>query len=632
MGKRMGLALALAVAVAVASAIVIVAAGAAVMGPSDSAYFPPTMRPAMATPETASPAAARQTTSADPRPKTVTKGLDFFHARQKTDGGFGTMAATGWVILAAVASGERVGYPFWTIDGHNPFTYLQSNSHEKAATGPDVDNAPVYYARAIMAYVAAGRSERVFVAGTPAIDLLAKLYGYQDLVDGSPTKGGFSPPTFEAVHTTAWAILGMQSLGLRATDRFTLAEQWLVTQQAADGGFPAQSGDGSNCEDTAMAIQALELAPTGTVGPAVIPAARQFLKANQRADGGFPPAAGAATYASATSAVVQAILAMGERPDSPDWSVGANTPKTALASLQLPSGAYRNRRGDAAGTLAATAWALTALRDQPFTTFPKTRPPALKAFVFRPRIASASPANGARYTDTHTVLIRATYTDGSKGTGVNPQECRVYVDDVNKTKPADIGGTSLRLQLENVADGEHTYRLEIVDRAGNTTKLERHFTVATPTPTPTPTYTAPYTPPPYTPPPYTPPPTFVPSPEPTPSTTLTPSGSPSSETTGTASPSGYPVVGVAIGSSSPGAGEGGAAGGGGSGSAAGFLGGTLLALLLAGAAISYFVFGRRERAIGAAGEGSVLRGGGSAWERLKNALGRSKDLVKPVGR
>jgi hypothetical protein len=36
MGKRMGLALALAVAVAVASAIVIVAAGAAVMGPSDS--------------------------------------------------------------------------------------------------------------------------------------------------------------------------------------------------------------------------------------------------------------------------------------------------------------------------------------------------------------------------------------------------------------------------------------------------------------------------------------------------------------------------------------------------------------------------------------------------------------------
>jgi hypothetical protein len=630
MGKRTWLALALAVAVAVTSAVVIVAAGAAVMGPTGSAYFPLTMRPAMAKPDTAAPAAVGHAASTDPRPKTVTRGLDYFHARQKTDGGFGTMAATEWVILAAVASGERVGYPLWTIDGHNPFTFLQANSHEKAATGPDVDNAPVYYARAIMAYVAAGRPERVFVAGTPAIDLLAKLYGYQDLVDGSPTKGSFSPSisthTFEAVHTTAWAILGMQSLGLQATDRFTLAEEWLATQQAADGGFPAQSGEASNCEDTALAIQALELAPTGSVGPAVIVGARQFLKADQLADGGFPYTAGAATDASATSAVVQAILAMGERPDSPDWSVGAHTPKTALASLQLPSGAYRNRRGDAAGRLAATAWVLTALRDQPFTTFPKTRPPALKAFVFRPQIESASPANGARYTDTHTVLIRATYTDGSKGTGVNPRECRVYVDDVNKTKPADIGSTSLRLQLENVADGEHTYRLEIVDRAGNTTKLERHFTVATPAPTPTPTYTAPYTPP-----PYTPPPTFAPSPEPTPSTTLTPSGSPSSETTGTASPSGYPVIGVAIGSSSPGAGEGGA-GSEGSGSAAGLLGGTLLALLLAGAAISYFVFGRRERAVGAASEGSVLKGGGSSWERVKSAFRRSKDLVRPAGR
>jgi hypothetical protein len=578
--------------------------------------------------------AAKYTAAADPRPKTVTKGLDYFHARQKTDGGFGTMAATAWVILGAVASGERVGSTMWTVDGNNPFSYLQAHSHETAATGTDVDNAPVYYARAIMSYVAADRAERVFVAGTPRIDLLAKLYGYQDLVDGSPTKGSFSPSTssrkFQAVHTTVWAILAMQSLGEDQKDRFALAEQWLATQQLADGGFPAQAGDESNCEDTAVAIQALVLAADGTLDPAVIPAARQYLKTNQRADGGFPYKAGTGTDAWATSAVIQAILALGEKPDSVDWTIGVSTPKSALGTLQLRNGAYEKKRGDATGPLPTTAWALTALRDKPFTTFPETRPPALKAFVFRPQIESASPEDGARFADTHTVLIRATYTDGSKGTGVNPGECRVYVDDVNKTKAADIGSTSLRLQLDNVADGEHTYRLEIVDHAGNIARMERQFTVATPTPTPTPTpaptYTAPYTPP-----PYTPPPTFVPTPEPTPSTTLTPSGSPSSETTGTASPSGYPVVGVALGSSSPGAGEGGGSSGG-SGSAAGFLGGTLLALLFAGAVVSHFVFDRRERAIAAAGEGSVLRGDGSSWERVKNALGRSKDLVKPAGR
>jgi len=573
--------------------------------------------------------AAKHRAAADPRPQTVTRGLDYFHARQKVDGGFGTMAATAWVILGAVASGERVESTMWTVHGNNPFGYLQAHSHEAAATGSDVDNAPVYYARAIMSYVAAGRAERVFVAGTPRVDLLAKLYGYQDLVDGSPAKGSFSPSTssrtFQAVHTTAWAILAMQALGENGRDRFALAEQWLATQQLAGGGFPAQPGDPSNCEDTAVAIQALELASTGTVDPAVIPAARQYLKTNQRPDGGFPYKPGSGTDAWATAAVIQAILAMGEKPDGAGWAVGANTPKSALAALQLQNGAYDRRRGAATGPLPTTSWALAALRDKPFTTFPKTRPPALTAFVFRPQMTSVSPKNGARYTNTRAVLIRATYTDGAKGTGVDPKACRVYVDDLNKTKPTDIGRYSLHLQLKHVPDGLHTYRLEIVDHAGNVTTVKRQFTVANPVaPTPTPTYV----PNPY--PTYTPPATIYP----TPSTTLTPTAYPSSDTTGTPTPyqsGGYPVTGVPVASPSP-SGSPGAASGGDSGSAAGFLGGTLLAMLPIGAAISYVAFRRREQALSAAGEGKVLGGGGSAWERLKGALGRSKDIVKPAGR
>ena len=582
--------------------------------------------------------AAKHKAASDPRPKTVTRGLDYFHARQKTDGGFGTMSATAWVILGAVASGERVGSTAWTVDGNNPFDYLQAHSHEAAATGPDVDNAPVYYARAIMSYVAVDRAERVFVAGTPRIDLLAKLYGYQDLVDGSPTKGSFSPATssrtFQAVHTTAWAILAMQALGENQKDRFALAEQWLATQQLADGGFPAQAGDPSNCEDTAVAIQALTLAADGALDPAIIPAARQYLRANQRADGGFPYKPGAGTDAWATAAAIQAVLAMGEKPDSADWMVGANTPKSALGNLQLQNGAYQKKRGDATSPLPTTGWALTALRDKPFTTFPRSRPPALKAFVFRPKIESVSPKDGTRYTNTHSVLIRATYTDGARGTGVNPKACRVYVDDLNKTKPADIGQHSLHLQLKNVPDGLHTYRLEIVDHAGNVKKVARRFTIATPTtpPTPAPTYVpAPN-------PTYTPPATIYPTPKPTstptPYTTLTPTAYPSSDTTVTPTPyqsGGYPVSGVPVASPSPSGGAG-AGSDGDSGSAAGFLGGTLLAMLPIGAAISYLAFRRREQALSAAGEGKVLSGGGSAWERLKGALGKSKDLVKPAGR
>ena len=581
---------------------------------------------------------AKHKAAPDPRPKTVTKGLDYFHARQKTDGGFGTMSATAWVIMGAVASGERVGSTMWTVDGNNPFGYLQAHSHEEAATGPDVDNAPVYYARAIMSYVAADRAERVFVAGTPRIDLLAKLYGYQDLVDGSPTKGSFSPSTssrtFQAVHTTAWAILAMRALGVDEKDRFALAEQWLATQQLADGGFPAQAGDPSNCEDTAVAIQALVLSADGALDPALIPAARQYLRASQRPDGGFPYKPGTGTDAWATAAAIQAILAMGEKPDSADWMVGANTPELALGSLQLQNGAYLKKRGDATGPLPTTSWALAALRDKPFTTFPETRPPALKAFVFRPQMKSVSPKDGTRYTNTHSVLIRATYTDGAKGTGVDPKACRVYVDDLNKTNPADIGRYGLHLQLKNLSDGLHTYRLEIVDHAGNVKKVQRRFTIATPTPPPIPAPT--YVPNPN--PTYLPPATIYPTPTPTstptPSTTLTPSPYPSIDTTGTPTPyqsGGYPVTGVPVASPSP-SGSPGAASGGDSGSAAGFLGGTLLAMLPIGAAIAYLALRRREQALSAAGEGAVLKGGGSAWERLKGALGKSKDLVKPAGR
>jgi len=574
--------------------------------------------------------AAKHKAASDPRPKTVTRGLDYFHARQKTDGGFGTMAATAWAILGAVASGERVGSTAWTVDGNDPFDFLQAHSHEAAATGPDVDNAPVYYARAIMSYVAAGRAERVFVAGTPRIDLLAKLHGYQDLVDGSPTKGSFSPATssrtFQAVHTTVWAILAMQAIGENGKDRFALAKQWLATQQRADGGFPAQAGDPSNCEDTAVAIQALELAAGGALDPAIIPAARQYLQANQRADGGFPYRPGTLTDAWATAAAVQAILAMREKPDSAAWRVGANSPKSALGNLQRQNGAYDKKHGDATGPLPTTSWALVALSDKPFTTFPRTRPPALKAFVFRPQLKSVSPENGTKYTNTHSVLIRATYTDGAKGTGVNPKACRVYVDNVNKTRPADIGRYSLHLQLKNLPNGLHTYKLEIVDFAGNVKRVERRFTVATPTPAPTfvpnpnPTFRPPATIYP------TPPPTSTP----TPLATLTATAYPS---TGTPTPyqsGGYPVTGAPIASPSPSGSPGATSDD--SGSAAGFLGGTLLAMLPIGAAIAYLALRRREQALSAAGEGTVLSGGGSAWERLKGALGKSKDLVKPAGR
>ena len=587
----------------------------------------------------ASVVAARR--ASEDRPKHVTRGLDFLHARQSDDGGFSTSSNTAWAVLGAVASGERMGSSAWTKKGKNPFDYLQGVSHEAAATSATVDNAPVYYARMIMAYVAMDRRDRVFVAGTPSVDLLAKLYTYQDLTEGSSTKGSFSPSSstrnYDAVHTTAWAVLALFNFNVTTEERFGLAEAWLAGQQRTDGGFASEAGKNSDCLTTALAIQALSVGPDGLQWDA--PAARQFLKDNQNADGGFPRNPGARTNAEATAAGIQAILALGEHPEDEFWKAGApygagDTPIYALGLLQRTNGSYNLTARESDRPLAVTSWAITAMRRKSFAAYPRNIGAAEKAFKFRPKFRSITPKNGAKF-KSHVVSIRATYTDFyPKGTGIKPSSSRLYVDNDNKSRPAVIGRYGLHLLLKNVPNGDHTYKIELRDNAGNVKTVERKFTVAVPSPTPTfspnpqPTYNPgpiyPTVYPTTTPKPYTTPTPVV---TPTPYETYTPY--PYASPTPTASPV---VTGSPVPSPSSSASPAGTGAEGGGGSAAGFVGGTLLAMLPIGAAISYLLLHRREELLGAASQGTVLAGGGSKWERFKQTLARSKDLTRPSSR
>lgn len=573
--------------------------------------------------------------SREERTKFVTRGLDYLHSRQRDDGGFATPSNTGWAVLGAVGSGERMGSSGWTKKGRNPFDYFQGINHETAATSETSDNAPIYYARTIMAYVAMGRRDRVFIAGKPHIDLLAKLYSYQDTGEDSPTRGSFSPSSstrnFDAVHTTAWAILGMHNFGVSAEERFGLAETWLAARQEDGGGFPAEVGKRADCLDTALAVQALSVGADGLDWD--VDAARQFLKSSQNADGGFPYFKGGRTNAEATAAVIQAIRALGEKPDDAFWRVGINTPTYALGVLQQKDGSYKLTSQDNRRPVATTSWALLAMRGKSFASFPKNIGPAEKPFAFRPLFRTISPKNAAKFTSTHVVLIRATYTDLSpKGTGIKPSACRLYVDDVNRSRPADIGKYGLRLLLKDVPNGKHTYRIELQDLAGNTKVVQRTFTVAVPTPTPTytPTTRPTYNPGPVYPTTYPtrtsrPYPTQTVTPEPTATDTYSPYPYPSPSSSETPMVTGSAIPSPS-GSPSPGDTDGGG------GSAAGFVGGTLLAMLPIGAAISYLLLHRREDLLATASQGNVLAGGGSSWERFKHTLARSKDLTRPSSR
>ena len=584
----------------------------------------------------ASVVAAKRAT--EDRPKQVTRGLDYLHARQRDNGGFGSPENTAWSIMGAVASGERMGDGAWHVKGKNPFDYLQSTDLVAGSTSADVSNAPIYYARLIMSYVAMDRAGTVGTAGSKGVNLLTVLLTYQDTTDSSASKGAFSPvppSTVSAVRTTSWAILSMRNLGISPTDtRFRAAATWLAAQQntagAGAGGFAtdAQGGD-ATALDTALAYQALKVSSSGPDwDPA---AARSFLNDTQRADGGFPATPGGRTDAEATSAGIQAILAMGEQPEDPAWTTASGaTPIDALSGLLQANGSYRLTSTTTRRPVPVTSWALVAQRRKSFTTYPKNTGPAHWPFRFRPRFNTVSPKNGAKF-KTHRVLIKATYTDFyPKGTGIRTSAIRVYLDNANKTRPATISDHSLYLRLRNVPNGDHTYTIKVVDRAGNQKIIARKFTVAVPTPTPTrtaaprPTYNPGPVYPPVNPVTPTTPKPYTPAPTPTPYQTVTPY--PYSSPSASANPivSGSPIPSPSATASSAEAG-----GDGGGGSAAGFVGGTLLAMLPIGAAISYLALHRREGLLDGASQGAALAGGGSSWERFKQHLARSKDLTRP---
>lgn len=559
----------------------------------------------------------------------VTRGLDYLHARQSATGGFQDPFYTPWCILAIRAARENVTADAWTIDGKDPFTYMNSLDHPKVAAEGTVSNIPSYYSKTILAYVAAGKPDRIYSAGSPPVDLLFELYKYR-CEDGHFSPAAASTPNVAAVNTTIWAILAMKAAGV---DDYHLddAVDWLRGQALEDGGFPSQPGRLADVDDTAAAIQALRAGGVLADAP-VIKNALDFLHHAQRADGGFPNfESDSYTYAESTAWAIQAISAVGQDPASSSWTKGDNNPVKALKALQpVPGpGYFEHRAGMRSSPLLTTPQAIIALSgaafgdsvNTSFDVFPRKLPATVTPMVFKPQVSDLKPAADARLTSS-TVTFSASYADGAGGTGIAARGVRIFVDGVERTRAATVTSSSIVLKLTGVPNGTHRWELRVADRSGNVTRRKRTFSVAVSTPSVSPTSTPTYQPPGSS-------GTYTPTTRPTPTTTLYPTSTPSTAGSPGADVAGVPygdtVTGAPVTQGSPRPGPstvspsplGGEGGGG-----AGLIGGLLLVALPVGAALSYLGMRRHAAQMALAGTGKTLAGGGTPWQRFVSRISR----------
>jgi hypothetical protein len=283
------------------------------------------------------------------------EALDWLRAHQGADGGFagdsggvGNLSATMEAVFAMVAGGEDP--TTWVQGGHTPIGFLESQA-SSALTKPG-DNAKL-----ILAVVAARRNPRNF----GGIDLVSSL---EARLDDSGLYGGTAAGN---VFEQSLAILA-----LKATKRPIPASAvaWLVGVQLGDGSW-SWNGDitpgSGDSNSTALAVQAL-VAAGGQDAP--VRKALGYLHGIQNKDGGFPyqkPSAfGTDTDANSTAYVVQAIIAVGDDPASADWTIGGNTPFSALAAHQLKSGAFAWQIATPDDNFLATVQAVPALKGKAF--------------------------------------------------------------------------------------------------------------------------------------------------------------------------------------------------------------------------------------------------------------------------
>ena len=164
----------------------------------------------------------------------------------------------------------------------------------------------------------------------------------------------------------ALAMLGLRSAGETVP---AAAINYLRLAQDSDGGWnylaqkdSSQPFAGSDTNSTAIALMALDASGDHDADQSAL----QYFHAQQDQDGGFPFQTGAGTDPDSTALVIQAILAAEQDPTGCGWAQAGITPYKNLVDSQSSNGGYVFP-GYASPDALTTAQVPIALLLQPFT-------------------------------------------------------------------------------------------------------------------------------------------------------------------------------------------------------------------------------------------------------------------------
>lgn len=280
-------------------------------------------------------------------------------------------AALAWVAARQVITTGGYGSAGSTVE---TMLALGAN-HQAAATAVAAAGAPsvedylaVYGAAYSRSGVAAAGKLALAVVGAEAC-LPTTALTPRDYF--SPTLGTYSTMSGPMSGPVAFAILG--AVALSETVPASAVNALVAAAQPA-GGWEWAPGWGVDTNATAVALQALIAAGVPLSAPAVADGLA-WLGAAQNDDGGFPysPGPGADSDVNSTAYVVQAILAAGQDPDGPAWTVAGHSALDYLLEMQLPDGSLEWQSGSGANLL-ATQQAIPALLGRPFPLRPTDAP------------------------------------------------------------------------------------------------------------------------------------------------------------------------------------------------------------------------------------------------------------------